>query len=165
MLNNRLHLYFPQLIQQLGWILSIFAILSIFQAIPFPNPLVPIPILLLGVVFSFTIQGASLDLEKKMIKQYVGLLGIKIGAWKTLPTLREIVFTSGSYSQQIHSFVSRNDVRSKVYRGFLKGNDGFKMLFTANRDPERVIRDVEKVAGSLNLPAIDYTVKPPNRLK
>jgi hypothetical protein len=165
MLDNRLHLYFPQLVQQIGWLLILFSILLIIKAIPMPNPIIPVPFLILGGVFSLTAKGARLDLDGRRIKEYIGLPGIKLGTWQTLPNLNEVVFTSGSYSQQIHSWVSRNDVRSKRYRGFLKGNDGFKMQFSESQDPEQVIRDVEKVAGGLNLPAVDYTVKPPNRLK
>lgn len=165
MLNNRLHLYFPQLVQQVGWLSILFAILLIIKAVPLPNPVVPIPFLILGVIFSLTAKGTLLDLKKRKTKPYVGLLGIKLGTWRVLPELNEIVLTSSNYSQQVHSWVSRNDVRTKMYRGFLKGNHDFKLLFSESRDAERVIRDVEQVAAGLNLPAIDYTVKPPNRLK
>jgi len=165
MLNNRLHLYFPQLVQQIGWLFIFFGLLVLVKAIPIPNQLVSVPFLMVGLVFSLTSRGTSLDLEKRKVRSYIGLLGIKIGNWQPLPELHEIVFTSGSYSQQVHSWVSRHDVRSKIYRGFLKGRNDVKMLFSASRNPQRVKGDVEKVADSLNLPAIDYTVKPPNRLR
>ncbi len=165
MLNNRLELYFPQLIQQIGWLLVVFSILLIIKAIPFPNPFVPVVFLVVGVILSLTVKGTVLNLNNLMLKQYVGLFGIKIGNWKPLPSLTEVVLTSANYSQQVHSWVSRHDVRSKVYRGFLKGPEGIKILFASNRDADKVKKHLTIIAESLDIPAIDYTTKPPTRLK
>lgn len=158
-------MYFPQIVQQIGWLLIVFSILLIIKAIPFPNPYIPVLLLIVGVVLSLTIEGTVLNLNNKMLKQYVGLFGIKIGNWKPLPSLSEVVLTSTNYSQQVHSWVSRHDVRSKVYRGFLKGPDGIKILFASNRNPDRVKEHVILIAEALDIPATNYTVKPPTQLK
>lgn len=163
MLDKRLQLYFPQLIQQIGWILILLGLLLLFKAIPMPNPFIPVGFIIVGLVLSLTSRGTRLDLGNRMIKQYVGLFGIKLGSWKALPELNEIVFTSSSYSQQIHSWVSRRQFNTKVFRAFLKGPDN-KLLFSSNKDPESVKQDVRIAAERLDLPAIDYTLRPPGKI-
>lgn len=165
MLNNRLQLYFPQIVQQIGWLLIIFSILLIIKAVPFPNQFLPVIFLVVGVVLSLTVEGTVLNLNSRMLKQYVGLFGIKVGRWKPLPSLTEVVLTSANYSQQVHSWVTRHDVRSKVYRGFLKGPEGIKILFASNRNPDQVKEHVILIAEALDIPATDYSIKPPTRLK
>jgi len=160
MLDNKLNLYFPQFIQQLGWVLILFGILLLIMAIPMPTPLVPLGSILAGLVFSLTSRGTRIDLERKRFKQYVGLFGLKAGSWEPLPELKEIVFTSNSYSQQIHSIVSRRSLSTREYRAFMKGDDS-KILFSAGKDSQTVQNDARTVAKGLSLPAIDYTVKPP----
>jgi hypothetical protein len=97
------------------------------------------------------------------VKQYVGLFGLKLGSWESLPELKEIVFTSNNYSQQIHSFVSRRSLNIREYRAFMKGDDS-KILFAAGKDAQSVKKDARIIADQLSVPAIDYTVKPPARL-
>ena len=164
MVDNRLQLYFHQLVQQLGWILVLVGVLGLFGALPIPNPWISPIIMLLGLVFSLTYEGVALDLSNRKIKHYVEFLGIKLGSWKNLPELTEVVFTSNTYSQQIHAIVSRKQLDTRLFRGFLKGIDA-KLLFASKRDKQWVKEDVLKVAEQLDLPAIDYTVKPPNRIR
>ena len=160
MLDNKLNLYFPQFIQQLGWILNLFGVLMLIKAIPMPNPLVPMGAILIGLVLSLTSRGTRLDLDHMRFKRYVGLFGLKLGSWQSLPKLEQIVFTSNNYSQQIHSIVSRKSLNTKEFRAFIKGNN-CKILFSAGKDAQSVKQDAHMVASRLSLPAIDYTVKPP----
>lgn len=163
MLDNRLGLYFPQLIQQLGWILILFGILLFIKAIPMPNPLIPLVAILAGLAFSLSYKGTRFDPNHKRLKRYIGLFGLKLGSWEALPELKEIVFTSNSYSQQIHSIVSRRSLNTREYRAFMKGDDT-KILFSAGKDAQSVKKDARTIAKQLSVPAIDYTVKPPARL-
>jgi hypothetical protein len=160
MLDNKLSLYFHQLFQQLGWLLLLFGFLLLIKAIPMPNLLIPVLIILAGLVFSLTYRGARIDLQRRQIKQYVGLFGLKLGPWKPLPELKEVVFTSNSYSQQIHSIVSRRSLDTKEFRAFVK-SENHKILFSAGTDAQSVKKDAQTVAKRLSLPATDYTVKPP----
>ena len=164
MLDNRLHLYFHQLVQQLGWILVLFGVLGLFGAVPIPNSWVSPGLILVGLIFSLTYEGVGLDLRNRKIKHYVEFLGLKLGSWKALPELNEVVFTSSQYSQQIHAIVSRKQVNSRLFRGFLKGIDA-KLLIVSKQDKESAKKDVLRVAEQLDLPAIDYTVKPPNHIR
>lgn len=163
MLDNKLKLYFPQLIQQLGWMLILFGILLLTKAIPMPTPLIPLGSIVVGLVFSLTSRGIRVDLEHKRIKQYVGLFSLKLGFWEPLPKLKEIVFTSNSHSQQIHSLVSRRSLNIREFRAFIKGAD-YKILFSAGKDAQSVKLDAHMVANRFSLPAINYTVKPPAKL-
>ena len=163
MLDNKLNLYFPQLIQQMGWILILFGILLLFKAIPMPSPVIPVGAILVGLIFSLTRRGAQINLDDKRFKRYVGLFGLKLGSWEPLPRLNQIVFTSSSYSQQIHAIVSRRSLNTKEFRAFLKGDDS-KILFSAGKNPQSVKKDALIVAKELSLPAIDYTVKPPSAI-
>lgn len=163
MLDNKIQLHFPMLIQQLGWILIVLGALVLFKAVPLPLPVVAVIPVIIGLILSLTFRGTRLDLKNKKIKQYIGVFGIKLGSWKALPELNEIVFTSSSYSQQIHSIVSRKQLNTKEFRAFLKG-PGHKLIFASNLDAELVRQEVRTAASLLNLPAIDYTVKPPVKL-
>ena len=164
MIDNRLQLYFHQLIQQLGWLLVVFGLLVLFGAVPIPARWISLFFILIGLFFSLTYEGVQLDLRNRKIKQYVGFLGLSFGSWKSLPDLTQIVLTSSKYSQQIHAIVSRKQLDTRLYRGFLKGVNT-KLLFTSKNHKEEVMEQVSEVAEQLNLPATDYTVKPPNIIR
>ena len=165
MLDNKLHLYFPMLIQQLGWLLLLFGVLTISGLLTFPNRILPLIGIIIGAIFTFSFQGTQLDLPGKKIKEYFGLFGLKIGSWQDLPELQEIVFTSGRYSQQIHALVSRKQHNTRIYRGFLKGPNSYKQLFAASENPDKVISQVESAADAFGLPATNYNTKPPQRIR
>ena len=164
-LDNKLELYFPMMVQQLGWLLLLFGILTFSGLVPIPNKLLTAAGTLIGIVLTFAYKGAKLDLEQKRIKVYFGILGLKVGTWRPLPEeLLEIVYTSGTYSQQMHAWVSRNEHSSRIYRGFLKGSKGYKQLFTSGGNPDSVLQEVQQAAKSLNLPATNYNIRPPAKI-
>ena len=165
MLDNKLHLYFPMLIQQVGWLLLLFGILTITGLLAFPNLILPVVGAIVGAIFTFSFQGAQLDLAGRKIKEYFGLFGVKFGSWKDLPELQEVVFTSGRYSQQVHAWVSRTQQNTRIYRGFLKGPNSYKQLFSAGENPDIVIKQVELAAEALGLPATNFNTKPPQKIR
>jgi hypothetical protein len=165
MLDNKLQLHFPMLIQQVGWVLLLFGVLTITGLLAFPNLILPVMGTIIGAIFTFSFQGAQLDLAGRKIREYFGLFGVKIGSWKDLPELQEIVFTSGRYSQQVHAWVSRTQQNTRIYRGFLKGPNSYKQLFSASENPDKVLSQVELAADAFGLPATNYNTKPPQRIR
>ena len=139
----------------------IFGILTLTGLVPIPNLLFSIFCLVVGMVFTFGYKGAKLDMKRRRIKEYFGFFGIKFGRWETLPDLTEIVFTSSRYSQQVHAWVSRMQHNTRVYRGFLKGPGGFKQLFVSGGDSEKTVKEITAAAKALNLPAVNYNIRPP----
>ena len=165
MLDNKLHLYFPMLVQQVGWVLLLFGVLTLTGLLAFPNRILPLIGIVIGAIFTFSFQGTQLDLRGKKIKEYFGLFGVKIGSWKDLPELQEIGFTSGRYSQQVHAWVSHTQHNTRIYRGFLKGPNSYKQLFAAGENPDKVIIQVKSAADGFGLPATNYNTKPPQRIR
>lgn len=165
MLDNKLHLYFPMLVQQVGWGFLLFGGLTLTGLLAFPNRILPLIGIIIGAIFTFSFQGTQLNLPAKKIKEYFGLFGVKIGSWKDLPELQEIVFTSGRYSQQVHAWVSRTQHNTRIYRGFLKGPNGYKQLFAAGENPDKVISQVKSAADGFGLPATNYNTKSPQRIR
>ncbi len=152
------------MVQQFGWLLLLFAVLTFAGLVPFPNLILSGIGFLIGLVITFAFEGVVVNLKERKIKEYFGLFGIKLGRWKSIPDLTEVVYTSGRYSQQIHAVVSRRQVDSRIYRAFLKGPGNYKQIFASGTNGTRIMHEARQAAEAFHLPATNYTVKPPVKI-
>jgi hypothetical protein len=96
-----------------------------------------------------------------LVREYIGLLGLKKGKWKRLPDLDKIFITKINYSQIIWSRVSQTQARTVGFRAYLQGVHDFKFLFSEKRGKNAIIHDAESVSNKFHLKILDCTVNPP----
>jgi hypothetical protein len=53
---------------------------------------------LVGILLITNFRGLQVDPEKKLIRNYTAILGIKTGEWQSLPVIKKITYTSRNVS-------------------------------------------------------------------
>ncbi|GGK62172.1 hypothetical protein ACD591_00040 [Rufibacter glacialis] len=51
-------------------------------------------LMLLGILFRFTFHGFQLDFQKRRVREYLSMFGLKTGKWAPLPAFNRVVLTS-----------------------------------------------------------------------
>lgn len=85
MIDNRIGKFFPPAIRTIGYISLVVGILLTLD-----TPLIGLGLALLGTTIVFLKSGVQIDPEKKRLKEYTGLFGLKIGKWKGMEEFTDI---------------------------------------------------------------------------
>lgn len=97
-MNNSITLrngfYFPKPVLYLGYVCIIIGIISLFE-----NVYKGIGITALGCFFSFTPCGIQLNAKDQLYRNYVSILAIKTGKWKSLKSFRFITIVRTNISE------------------------------------------------------------------
>jgi hypothetical protein len=161
MFDSRLESYFPLSFRWLGYILIPLGFIGLFSSQGFPALIWPLVAEAAGIIFIWTFYGSQIDFKQKLVREYIGLLGLKKGKWKRLPDLDKIFITKINYSQIIWSRVSQTQARTVGFRAYLQGVHDFKFLFSEKRGKNAIIHDAESVSNKFHLKILDCTVNPP----
>lgn len=118
--------------------------------------------IVVGFALFFAKEGVQIDFEKKLQREFIGLLGFKVGKWVLLPEIDYVTVFIENYSQRGSvASIDSNHKSSKVKVSLIiskteKYDGGF---FNSK---EKAMEAGKLIARSLNTKLLDYTAKEPN---
>jgi len=105
--------------------------------------------------------GIQMDLEKRLHREYVGLLNLKFGKWTKIPELEYVTLFVENYVQR--GSVASIDSSFKDSKIKLKLIVNKEIIFNAGsfKSKEKALETGKLIAKKLNTKLLDYTEKEP----
>lgn len=129
-IDNKLHQPFPGGARFSGWILIIFGIVALIK-------IWGIGLILLGSFFAFTRVGITIDFERKVIRNYSVLWGIKFGKWEQMSDFQKVRINKKKVKYSMLSWSNRQLHESQ---------EVFEILFLREGENKGLLVDI---AGDL----------------
>ena len=117
--------------------------------------------LLVGAALFFAVKGIQIDFEKKLHREFIGLLNFKIGKWEKLPFIDYVTVFIENYAQRgsvvsIDSMHKYSKVKvSLIVSKTIKYDGGYF------NNKEKAFETGKLIARRLNTKLLDYTGKDP----
>jgi len=117
--------------------------------------------LFVGFALYFMMGGIQMDLEKRLHREYVGLLNLKFGKWTKIPELEYVTLFVENYVQR--GSVASIDSSFKDSKIKLKLIVNKEIIFNAGsfKSKEKALETGKLIAKKLNTKLLDYTEKEP----
>lgn len=142
--------------QMLGFILFILAAYLLYQMKWFG-----LVALIVGFALSFAVIGIQIDFEKNLHREFISLLGVKLGKWKSLPKIEYVTIFNENFSQRGSvASIDANFKDSKLRVSLIvskteKYDGGFF------NDKEKALFVGKMCARKLDTKLLDYTSREP----
>lgn len=121
------------------------------------HPLAVIPFFLISIVTLTTHHGLEVNAATKCYREYVWLLGMKLGEWKVFERMEYIFIKRNKESQTIHSRISSRDLHYEVHDGYLRFSEKNKVHMASARNKESLLKSLKPIARQLQLEILDYS--------
>ena len=146
--------FFPWTFRFLG---ALAAVGSVFLLINF-NWL-GLPLLFVGLLIIFSYEGAEVDHQKKVYKEYASWLVIKTGKWRTYDAIDKVYINKIHETQRMYSaHTSKSSIFSNaVYHGYLKFSSNEKILLLSKKNKANMVKRLEGFAKAVGVPLVDNT--------
>ncbi len=144
--------YFSRGILLSGMILGLAGV-----AIIFIKPVAGVVIILVGIVITTTHYRLEVDFSGKVFRDYLWMLGFKIGDEQKFERIEYLFITKSKTSQVMNSQVSSSTVRKDVYNGYLKFSEKDKLHLLTEDSKKDLIKKLEKISKKLNVEIVDYS--------
>lgn len=151
-LDIRLGFQFPWTFRFVGALL-VFSALVLFQQ----NFWWSIMLFVIGVVIITAYEGTDIDVVNKVYREYNSILFIKVGKFKAYDSIEKLYVNKKTISQRMYSaHTSKSATFSNdVFSGYLKFTSGDKILLSNQKSKEKLLKKLDQVIQSLNVPLID----------
>ena len=142
-----------------SWQLSLVAIFLIMMGFGyFSNISLGIGFTLLGGAIISATQGFQFNPTEKKYRQYLSVLFIPFGQWKTYDAIEKIFINPVAVSQKMYSRSNRPATFSHTeFQGFLKFSNGEKIVLWSEKGKSELLPYLEKMATDLNVNLEDNT--------
>ncbi|MEJ8801175.1 hypothetical protein [Pontibacter sp. H249] len=144
--------YFSSTGRLYGWMITAFAILSVYNGSLAAWLLLPA-----GFVMQFTYRHIGLDLINRTYKEGVLLAGINFGKIQHLPGIDFLYLNKNKYNRVAESRASTAQFRSIKYDGYLKLADNTKLHLVQAHSKEKALQQMEKISDDLGIELRDQT--------
>lgn len=133
-----------------GFLILIIGFIALFTSIP-----VGVILVFLGITLILNIQGVLVDYPNKKYKEYRHFLFFKIGSWKEIPSLDELVLTKFLDKNRYRvGYFLTTDVQTKTYDLYLTGGE-VALLLKEFTDYQEAWKYLENHGKLLGLPTKD----------
>ncbi len=109
--------------------------------------------LLLSVFLLFFKSGIIIDTEKKMLKKYFGIFGVKKGEWKNIEQLTSLQIVKSRETQSMSVLSISRIETNEIYILYLNMSDRNIELMTGKKDD--ILNKAKKIASSLGISLIN----------
>jgi hypothetical protein len=110
-----------------------------------------------GLVTISTHYRLSFDLTNRTYRDYVWVLGVKVGPSTSFQNIEYFFIKAGRESQTMRMRVASNTIHKNVFDGFLKFSETSKIHVLTRDNREAVLRKLMPMSQALNVPIMDYT--------
>lgn len=154
-LNFRTSLYFSGSIIFLGVLLLIPSFITRISLIA------TVPFLFVSLIIFTTHYRLEIDLQRRVYRHYVWLLGMKRGNPESFEKIDYVFIKRNKVSQSMHSRVASSTVHSEVFEGFLRFSEKDKIHLITARKKESLVKKLKIIASQLNTQILDYSEEAP----
>lgn len=144
--------YFGTAARVMGWITSVFGLLTILDGSYSAWLLLPV-----GVVVHYAHYRTEFDLENMLYREGVGLGKFVIGKKLPLTGFDFLFLKHNRYSQTFESRASMTSIKLEKYDGYLKLADGVKLHLLQHKEKEKAMAKMQAIARDLNVELRDLT--------
>lgn len=120
-------------------------------------PLAVLPFFLISMITLTTHYGLEVDAPEKCYREYVWLLGLKLGEWENFEKMEYLFIKRNKESQTIHSRISSRDLHYEVHDGYLRFSETNKVHVATARNRESLLKSLKPIATHLHLDILDYS--------
>jgi hypothetical protein len=104
-----------------------------------------------------TRYGVTVHVDEKWFKEYVWVLGLKLGERVKYTNLEYLFIGKGKVTQTTSSRVQTTTVTRDEYRGFIKFDGDEKIHILTNSSQEKLVRAMTKTAQIFQTKLFDYS--------
>ncbi len=112
-----------------------------------------IPVLLISAAVVTTQRGTSINTEKRFIKRFTSVLGLKVGKKESYDNIHELRIKEQKMSQTMNSRGSSTTIRYTMYNAYLITDDD-SILLGGNKKKDKVVKRMTKAADNLGVPLV-----------
>jgi len=144
---------FPFQFQYFGILLIIISVLLLIDYVY----LAPVP-LLPGIMMVTAWHGVELVPTEGKYRAFNSFILFKTGTWRSYDILEKLYITESFRTQKVYMLVTSGPtIRKKYYNGYLKFEDGTKLLLISRKSKPMVLDRLKKFNRHLKLEISDYT--------
>jgi hypothetical protein len=114
-------------------------------------------LLAIGLVAVTTHYRLSVDLGKKVYRDYVWFLGLKVGASVPFEHIEYLFIKVGKESQTMRVRVASTILTKQVFDGYLRFSESDKVHIATRDRHEWLVRKLTPISQALDIPIKDYT--------
>jgi hypothetical protein len=104
-----------------------------------------------------TRYGVTVHVGEKWFKEYVWVLGLKLGERVKYSTLEYLFIGKGRITQTTSSHIKSTTVTRDEYRGFIKFDTDEKIHILTNGNHEKLVKAMTKAARTFQTRLIDHS--------
>lgn len=121
--------------------------------------------ILIGLILITTHYRLEVDFESRRYRDYVWLLGFKIGASEPFEKIEYIFVKKSKMSQNMNSLISSRTFTKDVFDAYLKldGHETIHLLSKENKS--KLVSRLTKIADMLQVKIIDYSLEGTQQFK
>ena len=155
MYNRKLKSFFPPGSKVSAGLILIIGLTAIYDGLQGDNVylLIGLAISVISVFMITANKGIIINFNRRIFKNYWGLVGLKFGSWGSLPEIEKVAFTKFKEGVSYHRRGSASILRGKEkYGAFLMYHDSRRKILASLSDQFRAEEDARYLADQLNVP-------------
>lgn len=153
-LNIKSEKLFPFHFQLLGGIVLAAGLVAIIVI-----PLLGIVLAIIGFMTLTTYSGVQFDKNKKAYREYISLLFIKIGKFKSYDFVDKVYVNANQTTQKIYTRVNEgSEIKNIEYDAFIKLSNNEKLFLTSDKDKKKLLNKLDRISDFFRIEITDNTI-------
>lgn len=150
----RFGVLFPWTFRFLGALAAIGALFLLLD-LSWPG----IPLLIIGLVVVFANEGAEIDHQKKVYREYTSFLLLKTGRWIPYDSIEKVYINRKLESLKMYTAHTSKSATFKheVYDAYLKFSSGERILLLSKKNKDALLMRLQPFIQSLQIQILDNT--------
>lgn len=112
---------------------------------------------MVGLALLTARNGLLLDLAEKTYREYLWILGIRLGKAESFSRIEYVFLKENKVSQNMTARLASTTVRSEVFDGFIRFSETDKVHVFRGKTKEAVMKKLTDLSARLNVDILDYT--------
>lgn len=123
----------------------------------FTNVILGLIMLLVSVIIFTTHYRFTVDLEQKVFRDYVWILGFRSGEKKKFERIEYLFIKTNKVSQTMSLKAASTTIRKDVYDGYIRFSENEKVHLITKDNKKDLIARLRPISEALHLKVIDYS--------
>jgi len=147
-IDNKIETLVPTTAVYSGYLFLLIGIIALFS-----QAFLGLGLIGIGILIGFSTSGVQIDLEKKLIKDYVKCFGIAFGRWGNIEGFQDISVLSTRQSSTTYSRSNRALTQIEIFYDvyFLNSTHRLKMKVKRCKEQDEAIKEAQILADQLGL--------------
>lgn len=119
--------------------------------------LIGLSLLIGGVLIFTTHYRLMIDLDRRVYRDYVWIMGIKHGKMASFEKIEYLFMKKSRTVQNMYARVYTTSLQKDVYDAYLRFSETEKLHLVTRESKRLLVKQVESLAAQLGVQVIDYT--------